>query len=336
MRVLLILDWPAEGRWIWDSIPGNTDTVNLVKMPAPPDRYPGYGKFLGYYQRYVGLAVRAWPQMRNHDVIVAWEGKNGLPLAFLRRIARRYRPPLVILNLVLKSRPVQDFMAPIRYAMGAVNLVTCVSRREVEGYPRRLGLPADRFAVLPPPLRDYYGRQNARLERPSHILAAGRSHRDYATLGEAVRGLPVQVIINARPFNVAGHAFPPNVTINPFLPNSQFKDLLLGAGFAVLPLYPANHASGETFLLEAMSASRAVIATETASTVEFIRPGENGLLVPPGDAARMREAICYLWERPDLANEMGHKAREDYEANWSFPVVGARIQQLLSRLVQTA
>jgi glycosyltransferase involved in cell wall biosynthesis len=62
-------------------------------------------------------------------------------------------------------------------------------------------------------------------------------------------------------------------------------------------------------LLEAMSTGRALITTDTPGCRETVRPGENGFLVPPGDAAALAEAIERFIARPDLAVSFGRRSR---------------------------
>lgn len=319
-------------RWLWDYLPGNTDQVDFVTISSPRDRFPGYGKLLAYYPQYAWLGLKAWPRLADYDLIVAWEGKNGVALALLRSLLRRSRPPMLILNFVLKGQVVLSNLWLMRYALRSVDCLSCVSNQEVAYYPQVLRLPADVFVQMPTVWPDHYTDRLPTVG--DYIFAAGRSHRDYATLLEAVRGLPVRLIVNARSFNLQGLSAPDNVTLNPFLPSADFHRLVLGARFAVLPLHAARHASGETFLLEAMSARKPVIATRTYSTVEFIRPNHNGLLVEPGDVSGLRRAIEQLLADEARTAAMGLNARQDYEQNWSLPVIARRVETLARQIVE--
>lgn len=315
-------------RWLWDYVPGNSDDVDFVNILSPADRFPGYGKLLGYYPKYAWLGLKAWPRQKGYNAVVAWEGKNGVPLAFLRAVTGRHLPPLIILNFVLKGQVVLNALGLMRLAMRGANYLTCVSTREVTLYNRVLRLPPGRLRCIPTVLPDHHRDANACI-LGDYVLAAGRSHRDYATLLEAARGLPVKVIVTGRSFNFRHLEPPDNVTLLPFVAPNLFRELVRGALFAVVPLFEAQHASGETFLLEAMSARKAVIATRTFSTVEFVRPGSNGLLVEPGDAAGLHQAMLSLLANPQRAAEMGRQARLDYEANWSLPVVARQVVDLV-------
>ncbi|MBW2058561.1 MAG: glycosyltransferase [Deltaproteobacteria bacterium] len=62
-------------------------------------------------------------------------------------------------------------------------------------------------------------------------------------------------------------------------------------------------------LLEAMAAARPIVATRTGAIPEIIRHRESGLLVDPGDAAQIEEAVRYLLDHRAEAKEMGRAAR---------------------------
>jgi glycosyltransferase involved in cell wall biosynthesis len=61
-------------------------------------------------------------------------------------------------------------------------------------------------------------------------------------------------------------------------------------------------------LLEAMALGRAVAVTAVGGMVSVVEDGRTGLLVPPGDAAALAEALDRLLSRPDLRREMGGRA----------------------------
>ena len=61
--------------------------------------------------------------------------------------------------------------------------------------------------------------------------------------------------------------------------------------------------------LEAMERARPVIAASIGGLGELVRDGETGLLVPPGEAEPLREAIVRLASDPALARRMGEAGR---------------------------
>ncbi len=71
-------------------------------------------------------------------------------------------------------------------------------------------------------------------------------------------------------------------------------------------------------LLEAASVGRALIATNSRGCREIVRDGENGLLVPVGDASMLARAIGTLIEDHALRRQMGRTARRIVEAEFSI------------------
>ena len=333
MNILCLVDWPVANRWLWEYLPQSRDQVDFLFIRQPADKYSGYGKLFYYYPQYGWLGLQALPRMKKYDVIVTWEGKNGVPLAFLRSLFGIHTPPMLVINFVMKGQVVLDHLWFTRFAMQSVDCIACVSRKEIDHYSAELKLPRSRFVQLLTFHPDHH--RQVWTESEDYILAAGRSHRDYGTFFRAMEGLPIKAVVNARAFNIKDLKIPENVSCNPFLPPGDFFSLVRRMRFAVLPLQPAKHASGETYLLEAFAAGKPVIATETFSMVEFIQPGENGFLVPPGDAGALREKILYLYHNPSETLRMGQEARRFYEQNCSFPVTAIKVDRIVHQMVSS-
>jgi glycosyltransferase involved in cell wall biosynthesis len=70
-------------------------------------------------------------------------------------------------------------------------------------------------------------------------------------------------------------------------------------------------------LLEAMATGLPVVATEVSGTVQAMIPDETGILVPPGDAGRLAQAIEQILDNPQLAQAMGAAARRRVEEQFS-------------------
>lgn len=70
-------------------------------------------------------------------------------------------------------------------------------------------------------------------------------------------------------------------------------------------------------LLEAAAAGKPVIASAVGGIPEIVRDGETGLLVPPGNAEVLAEAIAALYYAPARVAEMGKAARHLVELNHS-------------------
>lgn len=65
-------------------------------------------------------------------------------------------------------------------------------------------------------------------------------------------------------------------------------------------------------VLEGGSQGRAVLATDNGGQREFVTPGKEGMLVPPGDVGSLAEALEEMAANPHLVEEMGARGRESY------------------------
>ena len=82
-------------------------------------------------------------------------------------------------------------------------------------------------------------------------------------------------------------------------------------------------------LTEAMACGCACIASDVAGARAQVKDGINGILVPPGDIAALREEIEYLLVHPDQRELFGFNAREHVAQDHSIAAIGERWERLL-------
>ena len=70
-------------------------------------------------------------------------------------------------------------------------------------------------------------------------------------------------------------------------------------------------------ILEAIGAGVPVVATAVGGIPEIVADGESALLVPPGDAARMAEALHAVLTSPELSQRLAARGREIAARNHS-------------------
>lgn len=77
-------------------------------------------------------------------------------------------------------------------------------------------------------------------------------------------------------------------------------------------------------ILEAMAFGKAVIATAVGGTIELIEHEQNGLLVSPGNADELADAVCRLYNDAGLRERLGARAQETVAQRFSqSAMVGA-------------
>lgn len=92
----------------------------------------------------------------------------------------------------------------------------------------------------------------------------------------------------------------------------------------------------ETFCLaacEAMSCERPVVAARTGGLTEVVRDGETGVIVPPGDASALAEALQALLDDATLRMRMGRAGREWTNAMFTWDVVIDRMLTTYARVL---
>ena len=83
-------------------------------------------------------------------------------------------------------------------------------------------------------------------------------------------------------------------------------------------------------LVEAMAAGCACIGTDVVGVREVIEHGHTGLLVPPGDANALADAMETLLQSPATAQALGHAARQRALAEHGRELMWQRYRALLS------
>ena len=89
---------------------------------------------------------------------------------------------------------------------------------------------------------------------------------------------------------------------------SDVPDILALSDVFVLPSISEGTSLA---LLEAMAASKPIVATDIPGNRAVLRHGHNCLLVPPGNPEKLAEAISFLLNHPQIAAEYGKNAYQD-------------------------
>ena len=87
---------------------------------------------------------------------------------------------------------------------------------------------------------------------------------------------------------------------------SNVADWLALADMTVLPSF---YEGLPLAAIESLAAGQPVVATAVDGTPEIVLDGKTGILVPPGDQARLAEAICRLLRQPELRLRLGRAGR---------------------------
>jgi glycosyltransferase involved in cell wall biosynthesis len=127
---------------------------------------------------------------------------------------------------------------------------------------------------------------------------------------------------------------PVNVDWIPWVEYEQLPGELHRAGCA-LGIFAASPKAQRVIpnkVFQALASGTPVITADTPAARELLVDGESALLVPPGDARALADAIRRLAHDPVLAQRLADGGREAYRASASEAILGARWRDFLESL----
>jgi glycogen synthase len=161
-------------------------------------------------------------------------------------------------------------------------------------------------------------------------LAALRQHS-----GPVAEGTWRWVLAGDGPFRarlesiVAEAGIAPHVIFAGRLPDA---DLHAWYEAADLFVHPTLYEGSSLVTLEAMAHRRASVATRAGGLPDKVRPGENGWLVEPGDAAALAAALSGALADPPRLAAFGAAGRRIVEAEFAWPAIAARTIEMYREL----
>ena len=260
--------------------------------------------------RHVAAAL---PRTRQVDVIFSDGEHLGLPIALALKVMSS-RVPHVMIGHNLLNPHKRRLLTHVR--LRQMDRVIVHSDRQVEAIVRTTVLRPDQLAVVPYGVdTQFWSNLEGAFEADhNHIVSAGREHRDYATLVEALPATARLTVADHSPFTPSATrrdptSWPDSVSrvAADYLYLRRLYEL---AAIVVVPLIESDMPAGITTLLEAMSMGKPVIVSGTQELQGVVRDRESGLVVPPGDVSAMRAAIVELLDDPDLRAYLGMRARQ--------------------------
>jgi len=224
------------------------------------------------------------------------------------------------------------------------------SKSLVGSLASRYGIPPAQIDVVPMGVLDIFQEWGSSPdqtgERAGTVLFFGRLsvYKGLEVLYEAApmvaEKVPnVRFVVAGRP--VAGYHLPPapalpnNAVIevrDNYITNTQLAELFGEASVVVCPYIDATQSG---VVLTAYAFNKPVVATNTGGLPEYVKHGATGLLVPPGDASSLADAlVTILTDRKTRGRlEDGVKRIRDGELSWES--IGKQTLKVYERTLGT-
>ena len=280
-------------------------------------------QWLAWPARKEGPAARRRTVLRSFRFdYVFWDtlDRDFLMLALLKRFVPFYRPRLVLLNLLVMAPSSRAQRAKFRlmaWLLGSTHKIVQY-HRDTCALQEHLRLPADRFDYIP-----FKINQRELVDRTvstdgGYIFCGGKTRRDFDTFIAAVESLPYPVkIVTTSNDDIAEHgsylaerSLPSHIEIVRVDGSAgPFIELLAGARLVVQPIKPDICGVGIGVYILAMALKKCVVMTAGPTTNKDLSD-DQAMIVPPQDAAALREAIRRAYTDDALRErlaENGHK-----------------------------
>jgi len=111
------------------------------------------------------------------------------------------------------------------------------------------------------------------------------------------------------------------------------RTLLMKYRLADIYVRPSMVESFGITVLEAMASETPVIVTDVGGAKTFVKNGETGLLVPPGDSQRLREAMEKLIDNNELRKSLAKNGRKFVVAHFSWSIIAQRIKNIYDEIL---
>jgi glycosyltransferase involved in cell wall biosynthesis len=261
----------------------------------------------------VATALHLFARRRHCRGVVTDGGASGTLFAWLQLLVPWGRKPHVMIdcNWYRDDSALRHWLKSLRLRLAARSVERFVvwASHEVEDYVEAFGLPRAKLEYVP--FHTTLTNYQYEVRDDGYLFAGGNYDRDYLTLIEAVRELPLPVwIATTRPEQMAGIDIPSHVRVRGTDP-AGFRQAMAASKLTVVPLAPGLlHSGGQQTALNSMFMGKPTIAVGRRWALDFIRDGENGLIVDYSDPQGLRRAIRWVLDHPEAAGRMGERAHE--------------------------
>ena len=259
---------------------------------------------------------------RNYDIVITFQHYlSTICVGMLNSAVDRGNKKHIVLQFNRKDGDddigarLKDYL--LRLSLRSTARIICHSKDQITSYSEKFLIPKERFRYIPlcvdPKLFDL-----EKVTESDYILSAGKTSRDYSVLVKAAGEIGVKVIIIGDDESVAGLKIPPNVTVLIDLPYWEYIHLMVKSRFVVVPLQDKKMSMGQSVIQAAMALGKAVVATKTSATVDYILDNVTGFLVEPKNDKILRETMVELLNNPKRVADIGRAARGYAKTNFSI------------------
>lgn len=300
-------------------------------------------KLLGDLDQQIRLLFSA----DQYDIIYSAHHLTTLSLAFLRLLGIFKRPIVAIAYQAPRSKNLAVKLFTKLFIAGN-DKILCLSNGLLKDLGE-MGVPSDKLNLInwgvdlefyQPGSAEIIQENQKDREPQKYIFSPGKTYRDYRTLTNAFCHLDCRLLISGSGLvNTDGlpKSLPENIKIlETELGWKDFIHLYQQSYAVAIPLQDNQakfkNAIGLTAVTEAMAMGKPIIMTRNDYLGIDLEAAGIGLWVEPEDTKGWQATITYLLDNPDIAKEMGRKARQMAEESFNLEQFSKELAQQLQQV----
>jgi glycosyltransferase involved in cell wall biosynthesis len=252
--------------------------------------------------------------------------------------------------IVASRRDMGDFLTPVQrrleYAVWRLADRVVVNATAIKESLAESGVSIQKIVVIPNGVvcHEFFGDDRPNVLQPRVGMVANfRRQKDHFTFLDAAK-IVLSHIPDARFMLIGGgprehevssyareHGLEGHVDFLGTMTETEVSGVLKSLTVSVLSSH--RNEGLPNVVLEAMAASKPVIATDVGGTREAIEDGQTGFLIPPRNAEALAEKVICLLQDRDKAIKMGMAGRRRAESLFSLSRMRESFENLYAQLL---
>lgn len=282
-------------------------------------------------------AISLLPKFKNYDVILGTGDSAGLPLLALKYFGLIKKPIIFMtsgLAGALNGKTNTWVGKFYKKILPIADIFTSYAQIEIDFFEKEMNIKKGKIIYMPLATDRHFFSQPTKVKRTVVCAVGTELGRDYKTLFEAVKGLPIKVEVACHPDNIKGLKIPANAKIYLNIPVQEVLKIYQRSIMSIVPCYERFRSSGQMVLLESAAANLPIIASDILgmTTAFNFEDGKHLLYFKPEDHKDLKKKILDLLENRQKASGIAKNASELVKKKYTTYHLARTIAKFLNNL----
>jgi len=266
------------------------------------------------------LAVKLFKERSKANVIIC--GRYGYLFSFLQGLIPFRKRPLMLMDIEWYNSYANSLRNNFskwtkRVVANGASKIQVFCEVEAENYASDFGIDINKFVWIP--YCTDLDERSYEIKDGDYLFTGGIQHRDYQTLYNAVKDLPIEVLIAAPEGKIPLKYVSDNMKILGFIPRIKYMETIASSKAVVLSLEPGiRRCPGVITYVTAMRMGKCVIVNEPEGAKSYIKNNHTGIVVEPNNAEVLKHSLQAILCNDTKRKEIGHNAYEFSAKNLSY------------------